>query len=85
MILWMTVAGTACWPICFLWMHNLSSRQNKLLCEIQEQAKRIESLSKREHDLINEVHPQVSQIREELHEVANTVKEMPTDQPSTSP
>jgi hypothetical protein len=71
----MTVVGTLCWPICFLWMHRLSSRQNALLNEIQQQAKRIEKLSQAEHDLIREVHPQVSEIKEELHEVAHTVKE----------
>ena len=74
-LFWMTVAGTVCWPICFLWMHRLSSRQNALLKEIREQAKRIEGLSKSEHDLIREVHPQVGQIKEELDEVASTVRE----------
>lgn len=74
-IFWLTVVGTVCWPICFLWMHQLSSRQHALLKEIQEQGKRIEELSKVEHDLIREVHPQVNQIKEELDEVADTVKE----------
>ena len=72
---WLTVAGTICWPICFIWMRSLSSRQQSLLEEIQEQGKRIEKLSRIEHDLIKEVHPQVSQIKEELDEVAQTIVE----------
>ena len=76
-LFWMTVAGTVCWPICFFWMYILSSRQHALLAEIREQARRLEELSKVEHKLLREVHPQVSEIREELAEVADTVKDMP--------
>jgi len=80
---WLSVIGTVCWPICFLWMRRLSSRQNALLTEIQEQGKRIEKLSKVEHDLIREVHPQVGQIKEELDAVANTMKEIPAGEHPT--
>ena len=74
LILWMTVFDTICWPICFLLMHGLSVRQNSLLKQLHEQGQRIEQLSKTEHDLIREVHPQVSEIKQDLKEVANTVK-----------
>jgi hypothetical protein len=80
-LFWMTVVGTLCWPICFLWMRQLSLRQHTLLTEIQEQAKRIEELSRAEHDLIREVHPQVSEIKEELDAVADTVKDIPGSTP----
>jgi Spy/CpxP family protein refolding chaperone len=72
---WLTVVGTICWGICFWWMHRLSVKQNRLLDRLTEQAKRIEKLSKIEHDLIKEVHPQVSEIKETMVEVIAAVKE----------
>jgi hypothetical protein len=70
---WMTVLGTVCWAICFWWMHRISQRQDALLTELREQGRRIETLSREEHDLIQEVHPQVGEIRQSLQEVANDV------------
>jgi hypothetical protein len=66
---WLTVLGTGCWGVCFLWMHRLSVRQENLLHELREQGRRIERLSQAEHDLIREVHPQVSEIKESIAEV----------------
>jgi hypothetical protein len=71
---WLTIAGGVCWAICFWWMHRISCRQDAVLKELRDQTKRIERFSKIEHDLIKEVHPQVSEIRDELHDVATTVK-----------
>lgn len=65
--------GTACWLVCFWWMHRISSRQNALLKELHEVMQRIEELSKVEHDLIREVHPQVSEIKEHVENVAEAV------------
>lgn len=65
--------GTACWGICFWWMHRLSSRQETMLQELNEVAKRIEKLSKAEHDLIREVHPKVEEIKESVDDVADAV------------
>jgi len=61
---WMTFAGTICWGVCFWWMRRLSHKQNALLDQLREQGKRIERLSRIEHDLIKEVHPQVNEIKE---------------------
>jgi hypothetical protein len=36
------------------------------LNQLREQSKRIEKLSRIEHDLIKEVHPQVGEIKEEM-------------------
>jgi uncharacterized protein YdeI (YjbR/CyaY-like superfamily) len=72
---WMTLAGTVCWAICFWWMHRLSSKQNVLLAQLREQGKRIEKLSRMEHDLIKEVHPQVNEIKEGMEEIIAAVKE----------
>ena len=72
---WMTVVGTICWGVCFWWMHRLSSKQNALLAQLREQGKRIEKLSKIEHDLIKEVHPQVNEIKEGMVEMIAVVKE----------
>lgn len=65
--------GTACWVVCFWWMHRLSSRQETMLKELSEVAKRIEKLSKAEHDLIREVHPKVEEIKESVKDVSEAV------------
>ena len=71
----MTVVGTVCWGICFWWMGRISIKQNRLMDQLREQGKRIEKLSKAEHDLIKEVHPQVGEIKEGMEEVIAAVKE----------
>ena len=65
--------GTACWLVCFWWMQRLSSRQETMLKELSEVAKRIEKLSKAEHDLIREVHPKVEEIKESVKDVSDAV------------
>ena len=65
--------GTACWGVCFWWMHRLSARQQTMLEELHEVTKRIEKLSKAEHDLLQEVHPKVEEIKESVKEVAVAV------------
>jgi hypothetical protein len=65
--------GSACWLICFWWMHRISARQDAMLKELHEVTKRIEQLSKAEHDLIREVHPQVGEIKEKVDDVAEAV------------
>jgi uncharacterized protein YdeI (YjbR/CyaY-like superfamily) len=72
---WMTLAGTVCWGVCFWWMHRLSTNQNFLLDQLREQGKRIEKLSRIEHDLIKEVQPQVNEIKEGMEEMIAVVKE----------
>ena len=71
----LTLVGTVCWGICFWWMHRISTTQNALLHQLREQGKRIEKLSKVEHDLIKEVHPQVGEIKEGMNEMIAAVKE----------
>jgi hypothetical protein len=65
--------GTACWVVCFWWMHRLSSRQETMLKELHDVTKRIEQLSKDEHDLLREVHPNVEKIKESVKDVAVAV------------
>jgi hypothetical protein len=79
---WMTLAGTGCWAVCFVWMYRISSsqnnvleKQNRMLETLTDQGKRIEKLSKIEHDLIKQVHPQVSDIKEGMEEMIAAVKE----------
>jgi hypothetical protein len=81
---WMTLAGTACWGVCFWWMRRLSIKQNFLLDQLRDQGKRIEKLSKIEHDLIKEVHPQVNEIKEGMEEMRAAVKENAKSPASTS-
>jgi hypothetical protein len=71
----MALLGTACWAVCFWWMYKISENQNHLLDKLGEQGKRIEKLSRIEHDLIKEVHPQVSDIKEGMDEMIAAVKE----------
>jgi predicted transcriptional regulator len=56
-------------------MGRISAKQNKLMDQLREQGRRIEKLSKVEHDLIKEVHPQVGEIKEGMNEVITAVKE----------
>jgi hypothetical protein len=71
----MALLGTACWAVCFWWMYRISKKQNSLLDKLGDQGKRIEKLSKIEHDLIKEVHPKVSDIKEGMDEMIAAVKE----------
>jgi hypothetical protein len=65
--------GTACWLVCFWWMRRLSSRQETMLKNLSQVAKRIEKLSEAEHDLIREVHPKVEEIKESVEDVSDKV------------
>jgi hypothetical protein len=80
----MAVAGTICWGVCFWWMRRLSIKQNSLLDQLREQGKRIEKLSRIEHDLIKEVHPQVNEIKEGMEEIIAVVKENSQSPPPAS-
>ncbi len=70
----MAVVGTGCWVVCFWWMARISHKQNALLAQLREQGKRIEKLSRIEHDLIKEVHPQVGEIKEGMNAIIAVVK-----------
>ncbi|MEI6279932.1 MAG: hypothetical protein WCQ16_11225 [Verrucomicrobiae bacterium] len=72
---WMTLAGTLCWVVCFWWMHLISRNQNALLDQLRMQGKRIEKLSRVEHDLIKQVHPQVGEIKEGMDAMVAAAKE----------
>ena len=72
-VMLLTWAGLGCWGICFWWMRRISSRQDTMLKELHEMTRRIEEISKAEHDLIQEVHPKVSEIKEHVENVAEVV------------
>lgn len=65
-------------------MHRLSEKQNALLAQLREQGKRIEKLSRIEHDLIKEVHPQVNEIKEGMEEIIAVVKENAESHPPST-
>ena len=81
---WMTLVGTVCWAVCFWWMYRISAKQNDLLEKLGQQGKRIEKLSKIEHDLIKEVHPQVNEIKEGMVEMIAVVRENSENNPPAS-
>lgn len=68
------VFDALCWPICFWWMYRISARQDAMLKEVHEQGRRIERISRSEHDLIEELHPQVGQIKEKIGEVVEELQ-----------
>lgn len=69
----LTWVGTGCWAVCFWWMHRLSKRQESMLNELHSVTKRIEQLSKAEHDLIKDIHPTVEQVKTDVQNVAEAV------------
>jgi hypothetical protein len=75
---WLTIAGGVCWVVCFWWMHRISKRQDSLLCELRDQTKRIEKLSRAEHDLIKQVHPKVEEIQHGVDKMVEAVKDSKT-------
>ncbi len=83
--LWLAVLGMGCWAVCFWWMGRISANQNRLMDQLREQGKRIEKLSKVEHDLIKEVHPQVNEIKEGMDEMIAAVKESAANQAAAAP
>ena len=83
-VYWLTWINLVCWGICFWWMYRISSRQDALLNQLKTQGRRIETLSKAEHDLIKEVHPQVSGLVEGMQEVVDSVREKAEEKPSST-
>jgi hypothetical protein len=74
---WLTVFGSLCWPVCFWWMHRISTKQEATLKALMKQAKRIEQLSKAEHDLIKDVHPEIGEIRKGIEDVKTVAERHP--------
>jgi len=77
----LALLGTACWGVCFWWMHLISAKQEAMLRELHDVASRIEALSKEEHELIKEVHPVVEKIHETVANVEDAVGSSPATQP----
>jgi len=70
----LNLANAGCWLVCFWWMHRISKRQDAVLTELAEQARRIEELSKKEHDILGEVHPNVEAIQQGVDKVAAKIE-----------
>ena len=76
---WLTWIGTGAWGFCFLWMHRISSRQDRMLAELRDQARRIEKLARTEHDILKEVRPDIDKIREGVAEVTSGLDDVRRD------
>jgi hypothetical protein len=72
---WIAIIDLFCWAACFWLMYRISTRQDAMLAELREQARRIERVSVEEHRLVKELHPTVSEIKSDVGEVARAVKE----------
>ena len=68
-----SILELGCWVVCFWWMHRISSRQDAMLIQLQEQARRIERVSKEEHEILTELRPSVQKIEKDLDEVSEKV------------
>ena len=68
-----TVVDIGCWCVCFWWMHRISSRQDAVLEQLRDQAKRIEKVSEEEHAILTELHPNVEAIQKDVEEVSQKV------------
>jgi hypothetical protein len=55
-------------------MHRISARQDAVLEQLAEQARRIEDISKEEHAILTEVHPNVEAIQEGVDKVSEKVE-----------
>jgi hypothetical protein len=65
-------------------MHRISSRQDATLQQLQEQARRIEDISKAEHEILTDVHPSVQKIEKDLGEVSEKIEPENSSSPSRS-
>ncbi len=68
-----SVVDLGCWVLCFWWMHRISSRQDAMLSQLQEQARRIERVSEEEHEILTELRPSVQKIEKDLDQVSEKV------------
>ncbi|HMJ06261.1 MAG TPA: hypothetical protein VK474_08390 [Chthoniobacterales bacterium] len=68
-----TVADIFCWGVCFWWMHRISTRQNAVLEQLNQQAKGIKKVSEEGHAMLSEVQPNVQAIQKGVDEVAEKV------------
>jgi cell division protein FtsB len=71
----LTLVNFGCWGLCFWWMHRISARQDAVLRELQQQARRIERLSEDEHELLREMHPAVEDIKASVEGVRSSGEE----------
>jgi hypothetical protein len=69
-----TFLDVGCWAVCFWWMHRISQRQDAVLHELQQQARRIEDLSNEEHEILKQLHPTVQKIDEAVDEVRESTQ-----------
>lgn len=75
MTIFLNIINVVCWLACFVWMYRISTRQDIVLKAITDQGRRIERLSKVEHDLIKEVHPAVGEIKDRIEEMSGVINE----------
>ena len=55
-------------------MHRISSRQDATLKQLQRQARRIEEVSKAEHEILSDLHPSVQKIEKGVDEVSGKIE-----------
>ena len=68
------LVNLACWCLCFWWMHRISTRQDAVLEELAQQARRIEDISKEEHAILTDLHPNVEAIQQGVDKVSEKVE-----------
>ena len=69
-----TFVDIVCWGVCFWWMHRISTRQNATLEQLRKQARRIEDVSKAEHEILTDLHPSVQKIEKGVDQVSEKIE-----------
>jgi len=55
-------------------MHRISTRQDATLEQLQKQARRIEDISKAEHEILTDLHPSVQKIAQGVDQVSEKIE-----------
>jgi hypothetical protein len=65
---WMNLLNAACWPVCFWWMHRISSKQNGMLADLHAQQKKVREISDEGREIIKEIEPKVQKVAAKIDE-----------------
>ena len=68
-----TIIDLGCWFVCFWLMFRISTRQDAMLNQLREQARRIERVSEEEHEILTQLRPSVQKIEKDLDQVSEKV------------
>lgn len=68
MVNWLELFNAACWPVCFWWMHRISSKQNAMLADLHAQQQKVREISDEGREIIKELEPKVKKVAERIEQ-----------------